>query len=675
MSKVKSINNKAQKIYYFLQKRILFLFLFIFISGFILFQDLIDKLVKTISILIIAVFLLLITKLSQRILSFCDRQRYLLFKNTTTKLKNPNLPLDTMEQDKLNFKPLVDKITLFIKEGILENEISKPENQTIYNHGRIMIEGEWGSGKTTLINFVKEELKKDKQIEIIEFNIWNFHNFDQVLEAVIKDLSKKFSYHYYDGLLHTLRVHMKFEIFNFNIEFDNDLMFTEKLEDFQNHIAKRLHKDSKKLVIIFDDIDRVPDEKIIINVIKIINLILRIPNVFIIEAIDEDNLSKVLKDRQRVVGYYFKSADLIIRLEPKNMGNFMREKIFEFIIPIKNNNIKDESSFQEFDKKMENLEILDDLEDFSFLQNLKTWIEIKTLFSILFNLDIFTPRHANLLIENALNKIKANEIVKDILLTDILLMEYLNLFHHQVWRYILKKWWLFVDQEDFDAFDRNKIFRITGVIHFKDSYKKELEKILKEWQENFYKDREKEFSIVKVVVDILFGKSINIKTRSTNEDSESIFSIWGDFGYYEIENSDDIIGKLMYLLVNPFRLRRLENFLEYFDFGYEQKVLFSNDYYLYSMKEIREKIKDKKESFINDVMLSSVKSSIRKDKTLPTYEKIWLALWDNEELKNWFKEQSGSFFTENLNIKSKLKNLIKELGEGKRKKIIANFHL
>jgi len=300
----------------FLLTIILFLFLVCF------FIKLKIYLLEFLYLLSFFILILLIAILNQKILSKLDRYCFEIIKKNKTVLRNPTLPINSEREDRLSFSNKLDEIINFIESNN-------------YNHGRILIEGEWGTGKTSLINLLKERLIQNRNsFEIIEFNVWNFHNFDQVLYSVIKDISKKFKYPFYKQILKPLRVHLKSSFIETTLELDNDLSFSEKVEDFQNFIASELEYNNKKLIIIFDDLDRVPDEKIIINTLMLINLLLRIPNVFIVEAIDEENIYSIVKDRKRVVGYNFKSADLIIRLENRNMNEFIKNKIFEEIIPI-----------------------------------------------------------------------------------------------------------------------------------------------------------------------------------------------------------------------------------------------------------------------------------------------------------------------------------------------------
>ena len=42
----------------------------------------------------------------------------------------------------------------------------------------ISIQGSWGTGKTSIMNFIEKELLSDGTIEIVKFNTWQFSQFN-----------------------------------------------------------------------------------------------------------------------------------------------------------------------------------------------------------------------------------------------------------------------------------------------------------------------------------------------------------------------------------------------------------------------------------------------------------------------------------------------------------------
>jgi predicted KAP-like P-loop ATPase len=53
----------------------------------------------------------------------------------------------------------------------------------------IGIYGRWGEGKTSVMNFISTELKKDKKNVLVKFNPWMFNNEDQLLLSFFQELA------------------------------------------------------------------------------------------------------------------------------------------------------------------------------------------------------------------------------------------------------------------------------------------------------------------------------------------------------------------------------------------------------------------------------------------------------------------------------------------------------
>ena len=55
----------------------------------------------------------------------------------------------------------------------------------------ISIQGSWGTGKTSIMNFIEENLKKDGTIAVVKFNTWQFSQFnmqDQLALSLISSI-------------------------------------------------------------------------------------------------------------------------------------------------------------------------------------------------------------------------------------------------------------------------------------------------------------------------------------------------------------------------------------------------------------------------------------------------------------------------------------------------------
>lgn len=88
-----------------------------------------------------------------------------------------DLPIEDKEKDKLNFSPFAQKVAKGIK--------NYKQNETFI----ISIEGKWGSGKTSLMNLIENEIKDD--VEIMHFNPWLLTDIRQVSKNSVYSSSIK----------------------------------------------------------------------------------------------------------------------------------------------------------------------------------------------------------------------------------------------------------------------------------------------------------------------------------------------------------------------------------------------------------------------------------------------------------------------------------------------------
>lgn len=100
-----------------------------------------------------------------------------------------------LKNDKLNRKPFLD--SLFA----LFNNFGNQGNKGL----TILINGKYGSGKTTTLGFIKEKNISLKNFSVIEYNAWENNLFDNPLIPVLNEINQN------DGNLNFIRSLMKFE--------------------------------------------------------------------------------------------------------------------------------------------------------------------------------------------------------------------------------------------------------------------------------------------------------------------------------------------------------------------------------------------------------------------------------------------------------------------------------
>src|ERR1700733_7561335 len=88
-------------------------------------------------------------------------------------------PLASREKDRLGFAPIAER---------LAKAIAEQRSPSGFVFG---IEGRWGSGKTTLINFTIEALRKlgSKAPEIVTFSPWLVGDREELLASLFDELA------------------------------------------------------------------------------------------------------------------------------------------------------------------------------------------------------------------------------------------------------------------------------------------------------------------------------------------------------------------------------------------------------------------------------------------------------------------------------------------------------
>lgn len=196
-----------------------------------------------------------------------------MFENPSP-MEHQDLPKTHINEDELGFEPFVKKVAIGIKE-YRQKECFV-----------ISVEGQWGIGKTTFMNLVKNEIHDD--VEVLYFNPWlitdikslvvtffselmkviNRMNFDAKLkEEILKDMKK-----FLVGLSYLLPESVSFGFgankAKYNIRGTIDkvaaekkLSLSEQKDKINGYLSKIYEESGKKIVIVVDDIDRLMDKE------------------------------------------------------------------------------------------------------------------------------------------------------------------------------------------------------------------------------------------------------------------------------------------------------------------------------------------------------------------------------------------------------------------------------
>lgn len=237
--------------------------------------------------------------------------KFLKFKDNKTftreivdkKINNPLMPLQGFDE----LYPTNERFEKYYEEVI---KILEDENLNQFN---ILINGQWGTGKSSFLNFLETKIKNTElknKFEILKINLLGFYSTDDILFNLIREIGIYFRYPYWEEIFKIFKINFNLSYFSFNLTLDNDLSFERKIQDFKENIFKQLEHKKKKLLIILDEADRLSEAGQLISVMKFINIFSRIPYVYLLVAMDQRIFLDVFQGKEYIVrGYLNKTFD------------------------------------------------------------------------------------------------------------------------------------------------------------------------------------------------------------------------------------------------------------------------------------------------------------------------------------------------------------------------------
>lgn len=224
------------------------------------------------------------------------------------------LPLENVNDDKLGFKEKSKDIATFI------------DNFSANLPYSLSINGSWGSGKSTMLNFIENNLNKGK-CKVVRFNPWMITD----REELIKNLFEEIYYAMGEGELH--RAKEKFSkyaqkllapaakaiafvgaykagmpptvatgtsvVVGETTQAFSDTIFEDKplslrKKELNDILNQTIRPDGQKIVVMIDEIDRLFPEEVI-TVFQMIKSTLDLPGLFFVVAMDEEVVFDALK--------------------------------------------------------------------------------------------------------------------------------------------------------------------------------------------------------------------------------------------------------------------------------------------------------------------------------------------------------------------------------------------
>lgn len=201
-------------------------------------------------------------------------------------------PIKKLEGDKLKFNPFVEKIAE--KMGTLTREHS----------WAIAITGSWGSGKTSLINLMKNILPGDRYL-FVSFNPRFISSIPRIQEQALRMLEEVILP--YDS---GIRIMMHRYIYALQLEGSSvwwqvilnwfKTLNTDKIKERLNNILQQL---PKQVVFIIEDFDRLTKEEIL-EVLKLIDGNANFNNIIFVAAYDHAYVGDILASHSYIEKYF-----------------------------------------------------------------------------------------------------------------------------------------------------------------------------------------------------------------------------------------------------------------------------------------------------------------------------------------------------------------------------------
>ncbi len=230
----------------------------------------------------------------------------------------------------------------------------------------ISLTGSWGSGKTTILNIVKDNLHEEKFIIIDNFDVWKYNNEKSLFYAMFDEIMKRTNMNF--SLLEVKKfVNTCVNMVSANTDIDINLLNSESeiIDKIKNIINDYLIVNNKRVLFLIDNLERT-NEKNILVIIKTISTILDLDRFIYILSYDENEMKEIFKEKlkinydylEKVIQLPLKVPDIneddIKRICTKCMENLLlmygvtKEEIEKYrqAMLLFNTNIKDLRSFK-----------------------------------------------------------------------------------------------------------------------------------------------------------------------------------------------------------------------------------------------------------------------------------------------------------------------------------------
>jgi|GEM_PF-2327449 len=225
----------------------------------------------------------------------------------------------------------------------------------------IGINGKWGTGKTTMSEFTKDYLKKEKDIISIDFKPWSSSTPDAIIKDFFETLQDELRpYHAalsrllirYSRKLTTIDSNVITQTIEYAANYILDLDATNKVYEKINAALKDI---DKKIIIYIDDLDRLEQSEIM-EVIRLIRNTANFYNTFFIVAYDKAYVNNALE--KTGIYNHEKFLEKIFQLGV-NLPYYDKGKLRKELAEKLKEGLSDEIVNSEIEEEINNLHVLD----------------------------------------------------------------------------------------------------------------------------------------------------------------------------------------------------------------------------------------------------------------------------------------------------------------------------
>ena len=218
---------------------------------------------------------------------------------SASKYFDADRPIEYREQDRLGRRSFAEAI-------------ARQARAVPAQHGfTIAVVGEWGSGKTSVLNMVAETLVDDlKSVAVLRFNPWLFGSADDLVARFFHELSAQLGRSRSEGLKDVAKALSNLGqslaplspitgttgLANLFAKLTDHWTKPPSLHDKRDHLSKALAASDSRVIVLIDDIDRLEAGETR-EIMRLVRLTSDLPNVIFLLAFDWRHVARSLGEK------------------------------------------------------------------------------------------------------------------------------------------------------------------------------------------------------------------------------------------------------------------------------------------------------------------------------------------------------------------------------------------